>query len=220
MGEAFTINQDEYSGKNHKFLPPINVTAEYNFISGIAGITPSPDWFTGFYLFDTVKTDGAIFWDRFLLRTYPWDAGTDNGKRYTDTDENTDPAGPITRFTVDNAPNKIFVNEGGDEIIYVAEWECVLHTCPLETPGCAKEEWPPANYCDVLKYPDCINTCDPKVDTPCMKCMNGEYHADCCSVGTKPSGGNCDGTSSAFGIASTTVLLFVTLLASLTGIFV
>jgi Spondin_N len=144
---------------------------------------------------DTVKTIGAVFWERFKIRTYPWDAGTDNGQWYADIDEDTDPPGNIVRMTVLNAPNGIFVNKDGNEIVYVAEWECILHTCPLEEPACMKENWPPKNGCDILQYPECAETCDPATTTPCELCNDKTYHKDCCLAGLKPSGGSCDGTA-------------------------
>lgn len=200
-GEAFNLNQKDWT-KNFQYLPAVNVSSDYNFLSGIASMKPSPDWFTGFYLHDTIKTVGEIYWERFKLRSYPWDAGTDNGQWYTDIDEDTDPPGNIVRMTVQNAPNGIFVNKGGDEVLYVAEWECILHTCPIEEPGCLKEDWPPQNGCDILQYPECAETCDPATSSPCDKCNDNTYHKDCCLAGLKPSGSSCDATASTSTSAS------------------
>ena len=43
------------------------------------GMSPSPDWFTGFYLFDRLHEYDRAFWQRFTLYTYQWNAGTDWG---------------------------------------------------------------------------------------------------------------------------------------------
>jgi hypothetical protein len=213
--DAFDLDQENWK-ENYRYLDPVKVSDEFNYISGIAGVMPSPDWFTGFYLFNTVKNQGLTFWDSFKLRTYPWDAGTDDGQRFTDPDQDTDPPENVVRFTTANSPNKAFVSQGGDEVLYLAEWECVLHTCPLDNPDCEMENWPPANGCDVLRYPECAEECNPDVDNPCDKCENGANHKDCCLAGSKPEGGNCGTASGAVEVVgSATVLLSSSVLLGL-----
>lgn len=158
-GSGFFINQKAWDD-NFVYLPPVTVSPEYPYISGIAGIMPSPDWFTSFYLMETVNEQNQTYWDSFKIRTFPWDAGTDLGTHYEDPDNFSDLPRLVTRIQVGDTEDSIFLSPTGDEIQYVAEWECVLHTCPFEDPGCEKEDWPPLNGCDVLQNPGCSRPCD------------------------------------------------------------
>jgi Spondin_N len=163
---------------------------------------PSPDWFTGFYLLNTIDDYDRTFWSRIKIQTYPWDAGTDAGQSYTATDSDLDPKIPVQRFTPENSPNGIFVSPDGKSVLPVAEWECVLHVCP-NISDCDMENWPPANGCDVLKYPGCDVACDPtNSTTSCQECVpkSGQagkvYYNDCCQSGFDPVKGNCDNMGS------------------------
>jgi len=136
-----------------------------------------------------------------LIRTYPWDAGTDAGDSYTAVDHELDPPQGVFRITPDNAPNGIFVSPNGKEVLPVAEWQCVLHTCDAGVPAkdCHKSNWPPANGCDLLKYPGCDESyCDPDTDSPCQACKPKEYddgavvfYPDCCQSNHEPMIGSC-----------------------------
>ena len=200
QADGFFIDKTNLD-KNYVFMPPLAVTGESKFISGIAGLRPSPDWYTGFYLMETVKEKGGTFWQSFKVRTYPWDAGTDDGTHYDDPDRDTDPAGLVTRIELGATEDNIFLSPAGDEILYLAEWECVLHTCPGDQPECEKPNWPPANGCDVLKYPECGDICDP--DTmECEQCKRESesegkiFYKDCCLAGRVPKDGRkCDNQS-------------------------
>jgi len=192
--EGFYVNM-KHDDLNYKYLPPIRVRESHPFLSAIAAFDPSPDWFTGFYMMDTVDEYTRNYWDHFKLETYPWDAGTDGGLTYTATDNELEKPENVTRFTVETAPNGIFVSPKG-KILPTAEFECVLHTCPIEDEDCKKPNWPPANGCDVLRYPECDNECDPKVDKPCERCVRESeldaevlYFPDCCLVGREPKTG-------------------------------
>jgi hypothetical protein len=197
-GKGFFIDQEKWDD-NYVYLPPLKVTATHSFISGIAGMSPSPDWYTAFYLFDTMKDSTQTFYESFKIRTYPWDAGTDDGTLYESQDRDTDPAGLITRIEVGTTTDNIFLSPTGDKIPYLAEWECILHTCPYDEPDCEKPDWPPANNCDVLRYPECNTPCDPLVETDCEQCKresNNEekvYHKNCCLAGRQPKDSTCDG---------------------------
>jgi len=199
-GEGFFINQRNWD-KNYVYMPPVTVSGEYSFLSGIAGISPSPDWFTGFYLFDTLKEQGQTFWESFKIRTYPWDAGTDDGTHYEDPDRDTDPPGLVHRIQLGETVDNIFLSPAGDEVPYLAEWECVLHTCPMEDPACEKKNWPPTNGCDVLRFPECAEICDPET-MECEQCRreseNEErvFKKDCCLAGRTPKDGRvCENQS-------------------------
>lgn len=174
---------------------------DYPFLNAIAGIFPSPDWFTGFYLFDTVDEYDRTYWERFTIRTYPWDAGTDKGQTYTAEDRDVDQYGisepsHVHRIFPKDAPQTgVFLTPDKKQILPVGEYSCVLHVCPIEDPDCKKPDWPPANYCDILKYPNCATYCNPaKVDedTPCEPCKGNGYEPktvymhNCCAAGHEP----------------------------------
>jgi Spondin_N len=190
-GTGFFLDQRKWDD-NYDYLPPLNVSPDHSFISGIAAISPSPDWYTAFYLFDTKSNSTGTYWDSFKIRTYPWDAGTDDGTTYTSQARDTDPAGLVTRIEVGSKTDNIFVSPTGDAITYLAEWECVLHMCPINEPDCEKPDWPPANKCDILRYPQCSTPCDPSIDEGCEQCKrewNYEekiYHKNCCLAGREP----------------------------------
>lgn len=224
-GEArgFYLNRKHYD-LNIAYFPPIVVTNNHPYLSGLAKVDPSPDWFTGFYMMDTRDEYSGKFWSHFKIQTYPWDAGTDGGTIYEDVDHELEFPEPVQRITPENAPNDIFVSPMGDAVLPVAEFECILHTCPQEEPGCRKPDWPPKNGCDVLAYPECDNYCDPEVDEVCERCVRRSildpeilYYPDCCAAGREPkTGKDCAGRRSdatsvrAAGIASLILVSFVT----------
>lgn len=194
-GQGFYINKKRNS-KNFKYLPPVKVSDEHPFLSGLAGFDPSPDWFTGFYLMNVVDEYSRQFWQEFKIQTYPWDAGTDGGELYDDIDYELQEAEGVVRITPSNAPNGVFVSPLGDEVLPVAEWQCIIHTCPTDNDDCEKPDWPPANGCDILKYPQCNSQCDPKVDEICEECKRESnqdpdevWYTDCCLAGRQPKKG-------------------------------
>src|SRR3569832_1556976 len=66
IGSGFfldTVHEDV----NYVYMPPIDVSFDYPFLNAIASMSPSPDWFTGFYLFDTVDEYDRTYWQRFTL---------------------------------------------------------------------------------------------------------------------------------------------------------
>ncbi len=180
-GEArgFYLNRKHYD-LNIAYFPPVVVTDDHPYLSGIAGFDPSPDWFTGFYMMDTRDEYSGKFWSHFKVQTYPWDAGTDGGTIYEDVDHELEFPEPVHRITPENAQNKIFVSPMGDEVLPVAEFECILHVCPAEEPGCRKPDWPPER---------CVreSILDPEI----------LYYPDCCAAGREPkTGKDCAGRRS------------------------
>lgn len=191
----FYIDQ-EHPEVNYVYIPPVDINFDFPFLNAIGGMSPSPDWYTGFYLFDTIDEYDRTFWDEFIIRTYPWDAGTDAGEDYTSEDRDMDPPEDVFRMFPGKAPKSgAYLSPDGTEILPVGEFQCVLHTCPVYDSQCLKPNWPPANYCDVLKYPKCATYCNPKTDDPCEACKgNGYepktvYHHDCCAAGKEPRKG-------------------------------
>lgn len=224
--KGFFINQQRWD-ENFVYFPPLKVSPDYPFISGLAGMSPSPDWFSHFYLFEVIKEQGQTYWESFKIRSYPWDAGTDDGDHYSSTDRDTNPPGVVTRIDVGSTVNDIYLNPSKDQVRHTAEWECVLHTCPIEDPECQKPNWPPENNCDILRFPLCANTCNPDKDELCEKCRRKNsaeeqvYHEDCCLAGRLPVEGGqreCDRragfNTSGAGVVTVGMAVAVALLAS------
>ena len=193
-GTGFFVDQSDPE-KNYAFLPGVTVNADYPLLSGISSMQPSPDWFTGFYHLDVIDEYDRTYWNRMIIHTYPFDAGTDKGTTYTSIDEDQDPPGNVARIYSDNAP---FVSPDGSDVYPVAEWDCQLHICPGEGVDCEWDKWPPANGCDLLKYPGCETPCDPQVEH-CQQCKPKPkdatqglvYYRNCCQSNYEPLQGSC-----------------------------
>jgi hypothetical protein len=197
IGGGFTIDQEHWE-ENYVYVPPVDVTFDYPFLNGIAGMSPSPDWYTGFYLFDTVDEYDRTFWHNFTLFTYPWDAGTDSGKSYTAEDRDLDPPINVERFFPNNVPDSgAYLSPDGKQVLPVGELNCELYVCPVEEPFCVRPNWPPENYCDVFKYPTCATYCDPEKEEGCEECKGNGYEPKfvylkgCCASGHEPRHGKC-----------------------------
>jgi Spondin_N len=215
-GRGFFVDKDDYE-QNYAYMPGIRVNPDYPFLSGIVSMNPSPDWFTGFYLLDVVDEYDRTYWNRIVIHTYPWDAGTDGGTTYTDVDYDLDPTINVERIYAKNAlPNGIFLSPAGDEVLPVAEWDCALHVCN-SSDDCEMENWPPANGCDKLKWPGCDDVCNPDAGDACEECKpkrtqrrsepdasetagaaEGEaqekiFYKSCCQSNHEPLTGSCKG---------------------------
>jgi len=81
-------------------LPPINVTYTHPWLSAMTKITPSPDWFAGFSDLRTISYDTETYYNQFVVKSYVWDAGTDEGESYHSFDRDLDPQIPCMRFCV------------------------------------------------------------------------------------------------------------------------
>lgn len=90
-------------------LPPINVTYTHPWLSAMTKIIPSPDWFVGFSDFRSISYDTETFYNRVVIKSYVWDAGTDDGRNYLSFDRDLDPQVPCMRFCVPP-----FMGEGGE----------------------------------------------------------------------------------------------------------
>ena len=188
-GKGFFVDQEDPE-KNYAYMPGIKVTPDYPFLSGIAGMMPTPDWFTGFYLLDVIDEYDRTYWNRIMIHTYPWDAGTDDGDTYMSVDQDLDPPRNIERITTKNAPHGIFLAPDGRSVRPVAEWDCVLHVCEEGEDDCQPDNWPPENGCDMLKYAGCENECDPLVDEVCEEC---KPKPKLIQLGAAPTEGDDDG---------------------------
>lgn len=185
---------------NHIHMPPIRVDAEHPWFNLIGSFIPSPDWFTGFYLYEPFDDISRNYWDQFKLNLYPWDAGTDEGRTYTSVDLKLDPQLPVARFNTSmaQARNNVFLSPDGSRVPPVAEFQCKFWVCGINDDplgeACNMPNWPPANGCDVLRYPGCDQQCEPE-QVGCKECKNGEFYFNCCDALTEPLNGNCKRSS-------------------------
>ena len=223
-GVGFYINQ-RHQDANYIFLDPIRVDAKHRYISGMSSFDPSPDWFTGFYLMNTLDIRTGRYRERFMVKSYPWDAGTDDGATYNEKLPRDRPEA-VHRMRAETATNGIFINHHNSShpngtIAPTAEWECILHTCPADQSNCTKENWPPKYNCDILLYPDCDQQCDPRVEQPCEQCIPEGlmdpkvlHYPDCCAMGREPKKGRrC--TASAAPVSETAVGWFLLAMSSI-----
>jgi len=106
----------------------IKMTPTNNYLSTVSMIAPSPDWFTGFYDFNPVDAGATNNWyGEFIIDTYPWDAGTEQGDTYSGDNDAIDPKEPIMRLTKDTVPsNGVLLNSAQDDVLPVATWTCSL----------------------------------------------------------------------------------------------
>lgn len=93
----------------------------------IAGMAPSPDWYTGFYTFWLIDEYSRTWYDHLRIQVKPWDAGTDAGTTYQSVDSDLDPAVVIERFVPRNAPaGGELMDPTGKNVPNVGEIECFL----------------------------------------------------------------------------------------------
>lgn len=108
-------------------LPPIEASSQYPFLSMMAGMSPSPDWFTGFYSFWLVDEYSRTWYDHLKIQVKPWDAGTDAGVTYMSLDSDLDPPEIAQRLTPRNAPEGgELLGPDGTTVPNVGEMECFL----------------------------------------------------------------------------------------------
>lgn len=87
----------------------------------------SPDWFTGFYNFEAVKASTDKWYREFVITTFPWDAGTENGASYSLGNAPTNPQEPISQLTVDTVPsNGVLLSPDGSTVRPVSSFSCTL----------------------------------------------------------------------------------------------
>jgi len=112
----------------------VRMSPTNKFLTTISMIAPSPDWFTGFYDFSPVNDLTKTWYSEFVIETYPWDAGTEDGDTFSGANGATDPREPIFRFTSANTPsNGILLNSAGNDVLPMASWTCsILDSCFAE----------------------------------------------------------------------------------------
>jgi hypothetical protein len=94
----------------------------------MAGMSPSPDWFTGLQHVPLVEEASGILYEHFKLQTFAMDLGIDDGDDYYTTIRNPEVHPPLPIHTVTNTtPRNFFVDASdGVSLQPVAEWECFL----------------------------------------------------------------------------------------------
>jgi len=121
------VGERMFNTSESQHLPPINVTFEHPFLSTMAKMTPSPDWFAGFSDFRTIAFDTETYYNRFVIQSAPWDCGTDAGMTYTAIDRDLDPQTTVSKIKHDTVPPLgQFLSPDGTFIPVVAEYECTL----------------------------------------------------------------------------------------------
>lgn len=121
------IGDRMFNTTESQHLPPINVTFEHPFLSMLTKFTPSPDWFGGFSDLRTISYETETYYNRLVIQSYVWDAGTDAGATYTALDRDMDPQEPVARMTKNNIPpRKPFLSPDESYIPTPIEVECVL----------------------------------------------------------------------------------------------
>lgn len=105
----------------------VKVTSKTPFITSITKMSPSPDWFSGFFMFNARSREKPDFWlGQFTVTTYPWDSGSRRGESYLDEVpfEGVNTV-PIQQITVDNPPaTDVLLSGSMDSINPVLKWEC------------------------------------------------------------------------------------------------
>lgn len=111
-------------------IGPLELDSSRSYISSITMSAPSPDWYSGFYDFQPIA-DSGMWYDSFVIQTYPWDAGTDAGSTYLSDDMPIDPPLWIYQLTATTVPTSgVFLNPEGDTVLPVATWSCTVEAAP------------------------------------------------------------------------------------------
>lgn len=127
---SYEIGYDKYLGSDQtmRFNNPLPMSSDKRYISVITKMAPSPDWFSGFHDFSAVNEDKQTWYKNFVIETYPYDAGVEDGIVYDNFNGSTKPQQPVTQFMVNNVPNGIYLNTAGNDILPVAKYTCTLNT--------------------------------------------------------------------------------------------
>lgn len=77
-----------------------SVSRDYPLVTAVTMIAPSPDWFVGVHGQTMLRDDGT-FADSLVVDLAAYDAGTDNGARFSSPNDDSDPPQPIDLVTSD-----------------------------------------------------------------------------------------------------------------------
>ncbi len=81
------------------------VTESHPLVSLTTMIAPSPDWFVGIHDLNLMRS--GMWVEELMVDLLPYDSGTDSGLTFTSADQDTDPADPITRISVNPLPDDV-----------------------------------------------------------------------------------------------------------------
>ena len=133
QGEAVLDHQEYPKAKwfvnerDFVHIPAIEASLLYPYMSMMAGMEPSPDWFTGFYSYWLIDEYSRTWYDHLKFQLNPWDAGTDAGETYTALESDLDPPLTVKRFVPNDAPKGGELRgPDGKSIPAVGEIECFL----------------------------------------------------------------------------------------------
>jgi len=131
IGEVLDVSTNS---RNSQTLHMLAVSSDTPYISSITAVTPSPDWFTGFYDFDARNSDSGNWYDWFQIETFPWDSGTQRGTTYvTDEPPRAEPNQlPIAQLLPSNIDQSsgVFLSDGLNEVRSVLRWSCRIIVPP------------------------------------------------------------------------------------------
>jgi len=88
---------------------------------------------------NAINEASGTWYRNFVIDTYPWDGGTENGSGYSGNNPATSPTETIKRFSVNNVPtNGVFLSGDGTTVLPVATWTCALEQPDpaIFTPSC------------------------------------------------------------------------------------
>jgi len=179
---GFFTNQQDFV-----HMPPIETNIQFPYFSTMAGMDPSPDWYTGFYSFWLIDEYSRTWYDHLKIQTYAWDAGTDSGTTYDSLISDLDPPIPIERFIPRTAPaNGELRGPDGESVPVVGEWECflVVGDVDLVMPECDWFANPCCNETDTVNCGALL----PNGSPPQLSAEYQEVLANSGNGGDKPSG--------------------------------
>ncbi|CAB9517109.1 Spondin-1 [Seminavis robusta] len=148
VGGVFAPN----GGPPEKVIGVIRITPSAPFLTTMAVMTPSPDWFTGVSQLDLRQNTGdplvpQMWYREVEIDTYPYTAGTLSGTTYIEAGDVLDPVEPIRQMTADTPPassSGVLLDSTGTVIPPVARWTCtILAAVPITPPG--NSDGPPGN---------------------------------------------------------------------------
>ena len=75
------------------------------------------------------------WYEKVVVETFPWDAGTDSGTTYESEDALVIPSYLITQLTVGTVPDSgAFLSPDGDTVLSVSRWTCIRVEAPAPKP--------------------------------------------------------------------------------------
>lgn len=129
VGEFITGSAQFNSDTQEQTFADIAMTPWFNMMSSITMVAPSPDWYSGFYKVNPINKSSMVWYESFVIASYPWDAGTEEGDTFSGSNSAQNPKAPIMQLTKDTVPdNGVFLNSEETEVLPMATWSCTLKT--------------------------------------------------------------------------------------------